>query len=98
MIDININSWDFWIILGFFGQFIFFLRFFIQWLYSEKRKKSVIPFCFWHFSIGGAIILLIYAIHIKDPVFSIGQGLALLIYIRNIMLYKKESVEDRDEE
>ncbi|MFA5318157.1 MAG: lipid-A-disaccharide synthase N-terminal domain-containing protein [Patescibacteria group bacterium] len=87
MFNININ---FWVILGLFGQFIFFLRFFIQWIHSEKNKKSMIPFSFWYFSIGGAIILLIYAVHIRDLVFSLGQGLALLIYIRNIMLYKKD--------
>ena len=87
MMNININ---FWVILGLFGQFIFFLRFFVQWIYSEKNKKSMIPFSFWYFSIGGAVILLIYAVHIKDIVFSLGQGLALLIYIRNIMLYKKD--------
>ncbi|MFA6393958.1 MAG: lipid-A-disaccharide synthase N-terminal domain-containing protein [Patescibacteria group bacterium] len=85
LIGKNIN---FWIIIGFLGQVMFFLRFFVQWLHSEKHKKSLFPFSFWYFSIAGGVILFIYAIHIKDIVFSLGQGLGLLIYIRNIMLSK----------
>lgn len=87
MFDINFN---FWLILGFFGQFLFLLRFVIQWIYSEKRGESVIPIYFWYFSIGGAIIVFIYALHIKDPVFTVGMGLALFIYIRNLILIKKK--------
>lgn len=40
-----------WIIFGFIGQFIFGLRFIIQWIYSEIKKKSVIPFSFWYLSL-----------------------------------------------
>jgi lipid-A-disaccharide synthase-like uncharacterized protein len=82
----NIN-W--WIVFGFLGQGLFFMRFLIQWIVSEKKGKSVVPVAFWYFSISGAIILFVYAIHIKDIVFGIGQGLALMIYIRNLMLLKK---------
>ena len=86
MFDIDLN---FWLILGFFGQFLFFMRFVIQWIYSEKKGESVIPIYFWYFSIAGAIIILIYAIHIKDTVFTAGQGFALLIYVRNLTLIRK---------
>jgi|TARA_B100001971_G_C17905489_1_gene390145 lipid-A-disaccharide synthase-like uncharacterized protein len=86
MFDINLN---FWLILGFFGQFLFFMRFIIQWIHSERRSESIIPIQFWYFSIAGAIIIFIYAVHIKDIVFMSGQGLALMIYIRNLVLIKK---------
>lgn len=56
-----------WIGIGLLGQLMFTARFFIQWLYSEKRKKSVIPITFWYFSLAGGIILLSYAIFRKDP-------------------------------
>ena len=75
-----------WLIVGFVGQFMFFMRFFIQWLASEKKKKSVIPTAFWYFSIGGSIALLTYAIYRKDPVFILGQSMGLLIYSRNLVL------------
>jgi len=73
-----------WLIVGFAGQFLFFLRFFFQWLVSEKKKKSVIPVSFWYFSIFGGVILLIYAIYRKDPVFILGQSLGVFIYARNL--------------
>lgn len=79
---------DYWVIFGFFAQFLFFLRFVVQWIFSEKAKKSVIPMSFWYLSISGAFLILIYAIHIQDPVFITGQGFAILIYIRNIILIK----------
>lgn len=80
----------FWIIFGLTGQAMFFLRFLIQWIVSERRKESVIPIPFWFLSIAGSIFLLIYAIKRKDPVFIIGQSTGTLIYLRNLMLiYRK---------
>lgn len=73
-----------WMIIGFCGQSLFFMRFFVQWLASEKAKKSVLPNMFWYFSIGGALVLLCYSIHRQDPVFIAGQSMGLLIYLRNI--------------
>lgn len=82
---------DFWIIFGFFAQFLFFMRFFIQWLASEWKGESVIPLSFWLFSVAGGFCLLLYSIHKVDPVFIFGQGLGLLIYLRNLVLiYRKK--------
>jgi lipid-A-disaccharide synthase-like uncharacterized protein len=75
-----------WVIIGFAGQFFFMMRFVVQWAASEKAKKSVMPVAFWFFSLGGGVVLLVYAIHQQDPVFIAGQGLGLLIYLRNLML------------
>ncbi len=75
-----------WLLVGFFGQFIFFLRFIFQWIASEKEKKVVVPKIFWHLSIAGTLIILVYSIHIHDIVFITAQVLSLFIYARNISL------------
>lgn len=75
-----------WILLGLAGQLLFFCRFLIQWVASERKKQVVIPVAFWYCSLGGGAILLIYAIWRRDPVFILGQGAGLFIYIRNLIL------------
>ena len=79
-----------WIAFGLMGQLLFSARFVVQWLKSEKAKKSVIPTAFWYFSISGGIVLLTYALHKQDPVFILGQALGLFIYLRNLQLIRKE--------
>lgn len=81
---------DFMMLIGLLGQGLFSMRFIVQWITSEKAGKSVVPFSFWLFSLGGSIFLLIYAIYRKDPVFILGQAPNLLIYSRNIWLIKKK--------
>ncbi len=87
---LNTDLETLWLIIGFLGQGLFFMRFFIQWLASERKKQSVIPLAFWYFSVGGGLVLLLYAIYRKDPVFAIGQAGGLLIYARNLYLIFKE--------
>ena len=84
---------DFWLVFGLSAQLAFFLRFFVQWVYSEKEGKSVIPVHFWYLSIVGGIGLLIYSIQIRDIVFITGQGLGILIYLRNLILIHRERHE-----
>lgn len=79
-----------WLGVGFLGQGLFFMRFFVQWLASERQGKSVIPLAFWYFSMGGAAILLLYALYRLDPVFIIGQAGGFLIYARNLHLIRRE--------
>jgi len=79
-----------WLILGFLGQALFSMRFLIQWIHSEKHKKSIIPKAFWYFSLAGGITLFSYAILRQDPVFIAGQGLGLFIYMRNLMFIRNE--------
>ena len=88
----------FWLIVGFTGQFCFAARFFIQWIASEKAKKSVVPLSFWYFSIFGGLILLIYAIYRLDPVFILGQASGLFIYVRNLVLIQKSGQHSRKNE
>ncbi|MBP2312282.1 lipid-A-disaccharide synthase N-terminal domain-containing protein [Azospirillum soli] len=73
-----------WIGLGFFAQFLFMMRFVVQWIASERAKRSVMPEVFWYFSIGGGALLLAYSIYRFDPVYMFGQGLGLIIYLRNL--------------
>lgn len=86
-----LKNLDYWTFFGFSAQFIFLMRFAVQWFQSEKQKKSVVPMSFWYLSIVGAIMILIYAIKRGDPVFIVGQFFALIIYIRNIVLRRRSS-------
>lgn len=77
-----------WIIIGFAGQALFSARFIVQWLASERVKRSIIPTAFWYFSLAGGLTLFAYAIHKQDPVFIAGQGLGLIVYLRNLYLIR----------
>ncbi|MGH8508977.1 MAG: lipid-A-disaccharide synthase N-terminal domain-containing protein [Gammaproteobacteria bacterium] len=82
-----------WIIVGFIGQALFGTRFLIQWLTSERAKRSVIPRTFWYFSVGGSLVLLCYSLHKQDPVFIVGQIAGLFIYVRNLyLLHRVEKI------
>ena len=79
-----------WLALGFIGQAVFASRFIVQWISSERQKRSVIPHAFWYLSLAGGATLLIYAISRQDPVFIVGQAGGLLIYSRNLRLIARE--------
>ena len=78
-----------WLMVGFAGQVAFTGRFVLQWLYSEYKKRSVIPTNFWYLSIVGSTLLLAYAIYRQDPVFIVGQAFGSLVYFRNLQLIAK---------
>lgn len=82
----------FWLSIGLLGQALFFGRFVIQWLASEKEGRSIMPLSFWYFSLGGSIFLLAYSIYRVDPIFILGFSLNMLIYLRNLSLIKKEKL------
>ncbi|MBK5258872.1 MAG: lipid-A-disaccharide synthase N-terminal domain-containing protein [Thermoanaerobaculia bacterium] len=86
LLTLDPRSWDFWVAFGLAGQLIFGSRFIVQWVVSEKKKVSHIPLIFWYLSLMGGIVTLIYAVHRRDPVFILGQGAGLLVYVRNLML------------
>lgn len=75
-----------WLAIGFAGQALFTLRFLTQWIASERARKSTVPVAFWWLSLAGGTVLFLYAIHRRDPVFALGQGTGLAIYIRNLVL------------
>ena len=78
-----------WLSIGFLGQAFFSCRFLVQWLVSERQKRSIIPHAFWYFSILGGATLLTYAIYKQDPVFIVGQAGGLLIYSRNLYFIRR---------
>ena len=80
----------FWLIVGFVGQALFSMRFLLQWVQSERARRSVIPVAFWYFSLAGSMVLLVYAIHRQDPVFILGQSAGIAIYLRNLWLISRE--------
>ncbi|MFK7792801.1 MAG: lipid-A-disaccharide synthase N-terminal domain-containing protein [Devosiaceae bacterium] len=81
-----VDQFDWWVVWGLAAQSMFMMRFVVQWLASERAKRSIVPIPFWFFSIGGGIMLLTYAIEQQDPVFILGQSLGLFIYARNLWL------------
>lgn len=89
MPDLHTHEWI-WLGIGFVGQSLFFMRFFVQWLQSERERRSVIPVAFWYFSMAGGVTLLAYAIYRRDPVFILGQSTGILIYARNLYFIHRE--------
>jgi lipid-A-disaccharide synthase-like uncharacterized protein len=80
-----------WLAIGFAGQAAFTSRFFLQWIRSELEGRSIVPSGFWYLSLLGSSILLAYAIHRRDLVFTLGQGGGLLIYLRNLQLLRRQA-------
>jgi lipid-A-disaccharide synthase-like uncharacterized protein len=78
-----------WLLIGFAGQAIFTARFLVQWVESERRRDSVVPVAFWWLSLLGGGLLLAYACSRSDPVIVAGQSLGVFVYVRNLMLVKK---------
>ncbi len=81
------------LVLGIVSQVIFTFRFVYQWLYSEHKKISALPFGFWLLSLVGALLILTYAIFRKDPVLFVGHGLGTVIYTRNLFLIHKNNAK-----
>jgi lipid-A-disaccharide synthase-like uncharacterized protein len=87
------DSWmgRFWVLFGLGAQAVFAGRFLVQWIASERRRKSHVPVAFWHLSIVGGVMLFAYAVCWKhDPVVAVGQLSGLVVYVRNLMLLAAE--------
>ena len=84
LVDVFVTRLDWWVLLGFAAQGLFTMRFLVQWLASERAQHSVIPVAFWYFSIAGGLLLLVYALYRKDPVFIAGQAFGVFVYLRNL--------------
>ena len=83
-----------WRGIGLLGQGLFFSRFLVQWIASERRKESVIPLYFWYLSLSGGVILFFYAMHIRDPIFILGQSCGIFVYTRNLVLiFRKKKIK-----
>lgn len=80
-----------WVGIGFFGQGLFFGRWVIQWIASERNAESRVPVAFWYMSLVGGLITLAYAIYRRDPVFIAGQSVGAVVYLRNLVLINRAS-------
>lgn len=80
---------------GFLGEAVFGLRFYVQWIASERKKKVVMPVAFWYMSLVGAVILFLYAMYQRDPVFSVGMGGAIPVYLRNLYFHYRTRKAER---
>lgn len=99
--EVFVLKLDWWAWIGIVAQALFTGRFLVQWLASEKAGRSVIPFSFWILSISGGLLLLVYALYRRDPVFILGQSLGVVIYLRNLVFVLRErqaarGVADKD--
>src|SRR6516225_6036595 len=88
--DVFVTRLDWWVLLGFAAQALFTMRFLVQWIASERAGRSVIPVAFWLFSIGGGLLLLVYALYRKDPVFIAGQAFGVFVYLRNLYFVMRD--------
>lgn len=87
-----------WLTVGFLAQALFSARFLVQWIASERVRKSIVPEAFWYFSASGGAMLLAYAIWRQDPVFILGQAFGLVVYARNIyFIWTERQAENRAE-
>jgi len=95
---LNITSWIslIWVTIGFAGQFVFSGRALVQWLVSEKERKSVVPAAYWWMSLCGGVVLFAYFGWRQDLVGILGQATGIVIYARNIrLLYKHRRRESQ---
>jgi lipid-A-disaccharide synthase-like uncharacterized protein len=82
-----------WLAFGLLGQAAFFSRFLVQWIASERAGESYIPLTFWYLSLAGSLILLVYAIHRREPVFILGYLPNSVVYTRNLMLLHRSAAQ-----
>ena len=87
--DVFVAKFDFWLAFGIVARLLFTARFLVQWISSERAGQSVVPIAFWFFSMGGGVMTLVYGIAKREPVIILGQAMATVIYVRNIMLIVK---------
>ena len=92
------EPWTLWTAIGFVGQVVFGLRFVVQWIATERRKRSVVPLAFWYLSLVGSVILLAYSIYRMDPVFIAGFSLNMVIYVRNLHFIHRHHPEPAAEQ
>jgi lipid-A-disaccharide synthase-like uncharacterized protein len=82
-------EWHFWKVIGWVGNGIFFSRFFVQWVATERHKRVVVPNAFWWLSLIGSLCLLSYGLHQRDSVFIFAYAFTWIPYIRNLVISRR---------
>ena len=96
LIDVFVTRFDFWLFFGLIAQLIFTARMVVQWWASERAGRSVVPIAFWVLSLVGGMMTLVYGLQRREAVIIIGQVLAVVIYIRNLMLIYKNKTKQSE--
>ena len=73
------------------------MRMIIQWIATEKQKKSVVPNVFWYLSCMAALLSTAAFVHRAEWIFAVGSGLTILIYSRNIWFILQGKQEELQE-
>lgn len=79
------------LVIGVSGQLLLNCRYLYQWYFSEKAKQSILPLGFWVISAGASILVVIYSVFRKEPVLLVAQSLGLVVYLRNIWIYRTQA-------
>jgi lipid-A-disaccharide synthase-like uncharacterized protein len=83
-------EWGVWKVIGWFGNAVFFSRFFVQWYATEKKKQVVVPQAFWWLSLTGSVTLLCYGLfYLHDSVVIFAYAFTWIPYIRNLMIHRE---------
>lgn len=91
VLNISSSAGFAWVALGLLGQVLFTGRMLVQWLASEREKRSVIPTAFWWMSLGGSLLLVAYFLWRRDVVGVLGQSTGCFIYLRNLrLIYRRQ--------
>jgi lipid-A-disaccharide synthase-like uncharacterized protein len=79
--------------MGITGQLLLNCRYLYQWYFSEKANESVLPLGFWIISAVASVLVVVYSIYRREPVLLVAQSLGILVYLRNIIIYRKGLVQ-----
>jgi lipid-A-disaccharide synthase-like uncharacterized protein len=82
-------QWHFWKVVGWSGNVVFFSRFIVQWIATERRKQVVVPSAFWWLSLAGTLLLLAFALHERSSVFIFSYCFAWIPYLRNLVIHRR---------
>lgn len=86
------SSWELWLIgFGLAAQTLFFARWLVQWIATERRGESHMPLAFWWVSLGGATMMLAYFLLRGEPVGALGQSVGWIVYLRNLVLIRRKA-------
>ncbi len=91
------GNFQWWEIVGWLGNLVFFTRFFVQWYATEKKKQVVVPTAFWWLSLAGSLLLLLYALfaHSKPNhrswVFVASYAFTWIPYVRNLIIHRRHA-------